>query len=158
MTEDAAHRLAEGGHFRTELGSVRELSLARLPQHESVYAMTVHKSQGSQFETAVVLLPSAASPILTRELLYTAVTRARNELVLVGVLDAGFDVDAAVGAGSGDDCPGTNRSRYARLYGGEPGIDPYTRTVSDVYQHQLLSGLDLIQEIVTTRSVEDVGR
>jgi exodeoxyribonuclease V alpha subunit len=56
--------------------------------------MTVHKSQGSQFDTAAVLLPDASSPILTRELLYTAVTRARNELILVGDEAA---VRAAVG-------------------------------------------------------------
>ena len=46
--------------------------------------MTIHKSQGSQFGTAAVLLPAAASPILTRELLYTAVTRARERVILVG--------------------------------------------------------------------------
>jgi exodeoxyribonuclease V alpha subunit len=51
---------------------------------ETVYAMTVHKSQGSQFDTAAVLLPDPSSPILTRELLYTAVTRARRELIVVG--------------------------------------------------------------------------
>jgi exodeoxyribonuclease V alpha subunit len=46
--------------------------------------MTVHKSQGSQFGTVAVLLPDPASPILTRELLYTAVTRARHQLILAG--------------------------------------------------------------------------
>jgi exodeoxyribonuclease V alpha subunit len=46
--------------------------------------MTIHKSQGSQFDTAAVLLPEPTSQILTRELLYTAVTRARSQLVLVG--------------------------------------------------------------------------
>jgi exodeoxyribonuclease V alpha subunit len=46
--------------------------------------MTIHRSQGSQFEAVAVLLPDAASPILTRELLYTAVTRARREVVVVG--------------------------------------------------------------------------
>jgi exodeoxyribonuclease V alpha subunit len=50
--------------------------------------MTVHKSQGSQFDTAAVLLPSSSSRILTRELLYTAVTRARRELILVASEDA----------------------------------------------------------------------
>jgi exodeoxyribonuclease V alpha subunit len=66
-----------GGFSPTRLGAV-----------DTVYAMTVHKSQGSQFDTAAVLLPDASSPILTRELLYTAVTRARDELILVGSEDA----------------------------------------------------------------------
>src|SRR6201999_1205795 len=48
---------------------------ARLASVETVYAMTVHKAQGSQFATAAVLLPEAESPLLTRELLYTAITR-----------------------------------------------------------------------------------
>ena len=50
--------------------------------------MTVHKSQGSQFDTAAVLLPEPDSPILTRELLYTAVTRARERLILAGTEEA----------------------------------------------------------------------
>jgi exodeoxyribonuclease V alpha subunit len=56
----------------------------RLAAVDTVYAMTVHKSQGSQFDTAAVLLPPPDSQILTRELLYTAVTRAKERLVLVG--------------------------------------------------------------------------
>ena len=56
----------------------------RLSAVETVYAMTIHKSQGSQFETVAVLLPDLRSRILTRELLYTAVTRARERLILVG--------------------------------------------------------------------------
>jgi exodeoxyribonuclease V alpha subunit len=56
----------------------------RLESVETVYAMTIHKSQGSQFDTAAVLLPPPTSPILTRELLYTAVTRARERLLVVG--------------------------------------------------------------------------
>ena len=55
---------------------------------DTVYAMTIHKSQGSQFETAAVLLPAAGSRILTRQLLYTAVTRARRELILAGTEEA----------------------------------------------------------------------
>jgi exodeoxyribonuclease V alpha subunit len=61
-----------------------EFTPTRLGAVETVYAMTIHKSQGSQFDTAAVLLPEAASQILTRELLYTAVTRAREHLILVG--------------------------------------------------------------------------
>ena len=65
-------------------GEVVTFAPTRLSAVDTVYAMTVHKSQGSQFGTAAVLLPSASSQILTRELLYTAVTRAQEQLVLVG--------------------------------------------------------------------------
>ena len=65
-------------------GEVVELSPARLGAVETVYAMTIHKSQGSQFETAAVLLPPPSSQILTRELLYTAVTRAKSRLIVAG--------------------------------------------------------------------------
>ena len=65
-------------------GEVLRFSPLRLGAVETAYAMTIHKSQGSQFDTAAVLLPAASSRILTRELLYTAVTRARRELILVG--------------------------------------------------------------------------
>ncbi|HEX5193142.1 MAG TPA: exodeoxyribonuclease V subunit alpha [Solirubrobacteraceae bacterium] len=59
-------------------------SPARLGAVDTVYAMTIHKSQGSQFQTAAVLLPEPGSRILTRELLYTAATRAQERLILVG--------------------------------------------------------------------------
>ena len=69
-------------------GEIVTFSPSRLAAVETVYAMTVHKSQGSQFKTAAVLLPDPASPILTRELLYTAVTRAQEQLILVGTEEA----------------------------------------------------------------------
>jgi exodeoxyribonuclease V alpha subunit len=69
-------------------GRIVEFSPTRLAAVDTVYAMTVHKSQGSQFDTAAVLLPDPGSPILTRELLYTAVTRAREQLILVGSEEA----------------------------------------------------------------------
>jgi exodeoxyribonuclease V alpha subunit len=61
---------------------------ARLGAIDTVYAMTVHKSQGSQFGTAAVLLPPPTSQVLTRELLYTAVTRAQSRLILAGTEEA----------------------------------------------------------------------
>jgi exodeoxyribonuclease V alpha subunit len=61
-----------------------ELTPARLGDVETVHAMTIHKSQGSQFGTVAVLLPDPRSRVLTRELLYTGVTRARQQLILVG--------------------------------------------------------------------------
>ena len=57
-------------------GSLRRLSVGRLPEHELAYAMTVHKAQGSQFEEVLFVLPDRDSPVLTRELVYTGVTRA----------------------------------------------------------------------------------
>ena len=65
-------------------GEILEVSPTRLASVDTVYAMTVHKAQGSQFDAVAVLLPGPDSPILTRELLYTAVTRARRRLFLVG--------------------------------------------------------------------------
>jgi exodeoxyribonuclease V alpha subunit len=66
-----------------EGGGVRHLAPARIGEVETVHAMTVHKSQGSQVGHAVVVLPDPASRICTRELLYTAVTRAREGATLV---------------------------------------------------------------------------
>ncbi len=65
-------------------GEIIDVSPNRLGAVDTVYAMTIHKSQGSQFETAAVLLPAPTSRILTRELLYTAATRARELLILAG--------------------------------------------------------------------------
>ncbi len=65
-------------------GEILEFSPTRLSAVDTVYAMTIHKSQGSQFDTAAVLLPAPTSHILTRELLYTAATRARRLLILAG--------------------------------------------------------------------------
>ncbi len=69
--------------FEREEG-IAEVSPTRLAAVDTVYAMTVHKSQGSQFHTVAFLLPSADSRLLTRELLYTAVSRAQERLILVG--------------------------------------------------------------------------
>jgi exodeoxyribonuclease V alpha subunit len=67
---------------------VMHVAPSRLESVETVHAMTIHKAQGSQFGTAAVLLPDRASRLLTRELLYTAITRAREELILAGSEDA----------------------------------------------------------------------
>ncbi|MEJ2692259.1 MAG: exodeoxyribonuclease V subunit alpha [Candidatus Thiodiazotropha sp.] len=62
----------------------RWIAPARLPACETVYAMTVHKSQGSEFDHVMLQLPEQAAQVLCRELLYTAVTRARRRFTLVG--------------------------------------------------------------------------
>ena len=75
---------------------------ARLSEVTGVHAMTVHRGQGSQFRRVSVLLPPAESPLLTRELLYTAVTRAREFVRLVGSEDAvRAAVERPVGRASG---------------------------------------------------------
>ncbi len=70
--------------FADQSGGVAYLAPSRLPEHQMVFAMTIHKSQGSEFEHAMVVLPSRSSPILTRELIYTAVTRARSRMTMIG--------------------------------------------------------------------------
>lgn len=60
--------------------TIKWLSLGRLPTIETVYAMTIHKTQGSEFEQVALVLPQQDSPILSRELLYTGITRASNQL------------------------------------------------------------------------------
>ena len=67
---------------------IRTLSLSQLGAIDTWWATTIHKSQGSEFERVIVSLPPAPSPILTRELLYTAVTRARTQVTLVASEEA----------------------------------------------------------------------
>jgi exodeoxyribonuclease V alpha subunit len=58
--------------------TLRRFAPARLPQHDAAYAMTVHKSQGSEFDRALFILPDSDAAVLTRELIYTGLTRARS--------------------------------------------------------------------------------
>ncbi|MGB1381235.1 MAG: exodeoxyribonuclease V subunit alpha [Ilumatobacteraceae bacterium] len=66
---------------------VRAVPRVHLGRVETVHALTIHKSQGSEFDRVVVVLPSADSLLATRELLYTAITRARSSVTLIGSLD-----------------------------------------------------------------------
>ena len=70
-------------HFSGQNG-IRRIAVARLPACETAFAVTVHKSQGSEFDRLDVILPPLHSPLLTRELVYTAVTRARQQVTLWG--------------------------------------------------------------------------
>jgi len=76
----------EGGvlraHFASPEGALRKVAAARLPEHELVFAMSVHKSQGSEVDEVLLVLPDEDVPLLTRELVYTAVTRARERVVI----------------------------------------------------------------------------
>lgn len=61
----------------------RKFMPGRLPEHETAYALTVHKSQGSEFDRVLLVIPESRSPVLTREMLYTGITRARKEIIIV---------------------------------------------------------------------------
>ena len=65
-------------------GELRQFLPYRLPQHETVYAMTVHKSQGSEFENLYLVLPDKDYSVLSRELIYTAITRASQSVTILG--------------------------------------------------------------------------
>ena len=92
------------------MARIAEVSPTRLAAVDTVYAMTVHKSQGSQYRAVAFLVPSLDSRVLTRELLYTAVTRARERLILVGPEEA---IRAAIGR------PITRASGLGRALWGE---------------------------------------
>jgi exodeoxyribonuclease V alpha subunit len=81
---------------------VRGLVPDCLPAHETAFALTVHKSQGSEFGEVLVILPPAPSPVCTRELLYTGLTRARQRATLLaspGALRAALSTASARSSG-----------------------------------------------------------
>ena len=80
--------------FSENREGVRSYSLRQLPAHETAFAMTIHKSQGSEFDRIALVLPGEDSALLSRELLYTGISRARQQVVLVGRPQ---EIEAAVG-------------------------------------------------------------
>jgi len=68
-------------------GAFKRVLPSRLPAHQTAYAITVHRSQGSEFDKILLLLPRSSSLVLTRELIYTAITRARKEGEIWGTRD-----------------------------------------------------------------------
>jgi exodeoxyribonuclease V alpha subunit len=73
--------------FKNDSGTTHDIPPAMLPGYETVIAMTVHKSQGSEFDTVLLILPDHDFPVLTRELIYTAITRARHKVEIWGKKD-----------------------------------------------------------------------
>lgn len=73
--------------FRRGKGVFRTFPVAVLPKVETVYAMTVHKSQGSEYDSVMIVFPQKDVPLLTKELLYTAVTRAKTEITLIAGIE-----------------------------------------------------------------------
>lgn len=70
-------------YFELPDGSIKAILPSRMPEHETAYAMTIHKSQGSEFTHTFMVLPAESSPIVTKELIYTGITRAKQRLTLV---------------------------------------------------------------------------
>jgi exodeoxyribonuclease V alpha subunit len=62
---------------------IRRIAVSKLPPVETVHALTIHKSQGSEYGHTIVVLPTVASRIVTRELVYTGITRAKPDLTIV---------------------------------------------------------------------------
>jgi len=67
-------------YFLRPDGGVRKVLPSRVPEHETVFAMTIHKSQGSEFDECLCVLPTVINPVLSKELIYTAITRAKSRV------------------------------------------------------------------------------
>ena len=70
-------------YFESDDNQLKEIGLSRLPKIETVYAMTIHKTQGSEFDIIAIMLPNEHNQLLTRELLYTGITRAKSKVYVV---------------------------------------------------------------------------
>lgn len=81
---DATQNGALRAWFKLPDNSIRSLMPGRLPAHETAFALTVHKSQGSEFARVLLLLPESDSPVLSRELIYTGITRAAESIEIWG--------------------------------------------------------------------------
>ncbi|HWD34708.1 MAG TPA: exodeoxyribonuclease V subunit alpha, partial [Casimicrobiaceae bacterium] len=79
LPDDAGNLMA---YFPEADDSFRAIPPARLPDHDTAFATTVHKAQGSEFDEVLLMLPAKASRVVTRELIYTGVTRARTRVIL----------------------------------------------------------------------------
>ena len=70
--------------FDAKESGIRHFRLSDLPECEPGFAVTIHKSQGSEFDTVLILIPEKTSPVVTRQLLYTGITRSRNKVIIFG--------------------------------------------------------------------------
>ncbi len=66
--------------------TVRQFRFADIPPHDTAFAVTIHKSQGSEYGTVLIFIPERISPVVTRQLLYTGITRARKKVIIMGSL------------------------------------------------------------------------
>lgn len=84
---DVGVTVDDDGRLAVALDTGRTVAASRIASAQSAYASTVHRSQGSEFEHVTLLLPDEESLVLTRELLYTSITRTRTSLTVVGTPD-----------------------------------------------------------------------
>ncbi len=73
-------------YFKDWKNRIKSYRYSDLPRHETAFGITIHKSQGAEFDTILLIIPDKLSPVMTRQLLYTAVTRARKKVIIVGHL------------------------------------------------------------------------
>ncbi len=73
--------------FRSQENKIRQYRTSDLPGFDTAFAITVHKSQGSEFGTVLMIIPEKLSPVVTRQLLYTGVTRAKTKVMILGQLN-----------------------------------------------------------------------
>ncbi|MBT3387127.1 MAG: AAA family ATPase [Desulfobacula sp.] len=73
--------------FKTLDDSIKQYRVSDLPGSDPAFAITIHKSQGSEFNTVLMILPDKISPVVTRQLLYTGITRAKTKVIIVGNID-----------------------------------------------------------------------
>lgn len=62
----------------------RQFRWVDLPEHDTAFAITIHKSQGSEFDTVLIIIPDRLSQVLTQQLLYTGVTRTKSKVIIAG--------------------------------------------------------------------------
>ena len=74
-------------HVEMSDGTIKRFLPSRIPPYETAYAMTIHKSQGSEFDHTFTIFPTKMSPLLTRELIYTAITRSKKHFTLFSAID-----------------------------------------------------------------------
>lgn len=78
---------SENNAFFKGRGSVRQFRSSDLPGYDAAFAITIHKSQGSEFNTVLMIIPDKLSRVITRQLLYTGVTRAKTRVIIVGNIE-----------------------------------------------------------------------
>lgn len=84
--EETAFFRLEGEGSEVEKDRLKQYRTIELPGHDTAFAITIHKSQGSEYKTVLILLPDRLSAVVTRQLLYTGITRAREKVIIIGSL------------------------------------------------------------------------